>query len=87
MKNLPVFLSLLLMTCVFAACKKDKPIEPIPTPPVTYPDYSQLKIGNYWVYQHFNIDTNGNAFPLNTFDTCYVEKDTMINGLIYYKNV
>ncbi|MGI8893159.1 MAG: hypothetical protein ACR2GN_06830 [Bacteroidia bacterium] len=80
-----IFSLTVVLTILFAACKKDKPIEPIPTPPIIYPDYSQLKVGNYWVYQHYEVDSNGNSTALNVFDTCFVEKDTLINGNTYYK--
>ncbi|MFN8315319.1 MAG: hypothetical protein U0T32_02595 [Chitinophagales bacterium] len=52
---------------------------------VVYPDFAMLKVGNYWIYQYFDIDSLGNATATNTYDSCYVEKDTTINGKTYYK--
>lgn len=67
---------------LFFSCKKDDDNNNI-----TYPDYANLKVGNYWVYQHFFIDTTGSDSALNVYDSCYVEKDTIINGNTYYKMI
>ena len=68
------------------SCKKDTEPEPTSLPiTTTYPNFSRLKVGNYWIYQQFDIDQNGNATPKNIFDSCYVEKDTLINGKTYMK--
>lgn len=77
---------LLLMTIVISSCKKEDKNEPI-TPPIStvYPNYSQLKVGNYWIYQQVELDSMGNETPKNIFDSCYVEKDTIINTYTYYK--
>jgi hypothetical protein len=48
-------------------------------------DYYKLKVGNYWIYQSFKLDSNGVATPQNNFDSAYIEKDTMIRGNNYYK--
>jgi hypothetical protein len=72
------------------ACKKEKNVEPsncsqqIATTQ-TYPNYSNLKVGNYWIYERFIVDEFGVATSLNQFDSCYVEKDTLINGMTYFK--
>ncbi|HLP52464.1 MAG TPA: hypothetical protein VK154_16365 [Chitinophagales bacterium] len=62
------------------ACKKDK------TAPI-YPDYGMLKAGNYWIYQRFIVDSNDNGIATNEYDSCYIEKDTVINGLTYAKSM
>lgn len=88
MKQKTLFLAVVLMTAMIYSCKKDKDTEPTtPTPTTTYPNFSQLKVGNYWVYEQFDIDATGNATSKNTFDSCYVEKDTIINSKTYLKIV
>ncbi|MBL0339912.1 MAG: hypothetical protein IPP71_02760 [Bacteroidetes bacterium] len=67
------------------SCKDDDD-DPAPTPTV-YDNYAQLKVGNYWIYQRFDVDSSGNATPTSVFDSCYVEKDTLINNLTYFKMV
>lgn len=64
-----------------SSCKKDNDNNDV----ITYPDFSQLKVGNYWVYQQFRIDSSGNETVMNVFDSCFVEKDTLINGNVYFK--
>jgi len=80
---LPVFLFTLLVTTW--SCKKDD--EPITENPVTYDDYACLKTGNYWIYQQFTVDSLGNATPTDKYDSCYIEKDTVVDGKIYYKMI
>lgn len=66
------------------SCKKNT--DPIP-PTVDYPNYSQLKVGNYWIYEQFDISSSGVATSKKVFDSCYVEKDTIIKGKTYFKIV
>lgn len=75
---------IVLAMVVFASCKKDQPsvIEP-----VVYPEYGNLKVGNFWIYQHYHIDTNGIETALDKFDTCYIEKDTVVDGNTYFKMI
>jgi len=88
MKMKAVISTSFIILFLFAGCKKDNEIIPhLPSPPneVIYPDFSQLKVGNYWVYQQFIVDSSGNATPTNVYDSCYVEKDTLINNNTYFK--
>lgn len=100
MKNKTQSIALLLLAILNSSCKKNKKTDSaaadcaltvVPTPTVTptttptYLNFSQFNIGTYWVYQRFNIDGNGNATPTSAFDSCYVEKDTVINNKTYLK--
>lgn len=82
---------ILLSTILFfTSCKKDKknPEENCkPTTPseTVYSNYSQLKVGNYWIYQQFTVDSLGNGTPTNVYDSCFVQKDTIINGKVFFK--
>jgi hypothetical protein len=51
----------------------------------TTPDYYMLKVGNYWIYQKYTVDSNGVAIPEKLFDSAHIEKDTIIRGNTYYK--
>lgn len=77
-----VMLMAIVALALFSACEKD---EQNVEPETVYPDYACLKVGNYWIYEHFTVDTLGEATPLNKFDSCYVVKDTVINGETYAK--
>ncbi len=83
-----IYLILSLFLIVLVSCKKDTITAEEPTPfveqPAT-PDYFKLAVGNYWVYQRFQVDTDGVATPQNNYDSCYVEKDTIINNKTFYK--
>lgn len=70
-----------LAAVILTSCKKDE------DQPVVFADYGNLKVGNYWVYQQFEVDTLGNVSPLDVFDSCFIEKDTLIHGNTFCKMV
>ncbi len=77
----------LLCAAGMYSCKKDKSnnVAP-PIDSVIYPDYMAMKPGNYWIYEEYKNDTGVNGLqPQNIFDSCYVEKDTMIGDKTYHK--
>ena len=78
------FISLTLLLFLVCSCNKDNVINPAIT---SYPNFSQLKVGNFWIYQRFSVDSSGNATPMNVFDSCYIEKDTIINNRTYFKMI
>jgi hypothetical protein len=79
----------LLLILIFLSCKKENENPPDNTGPanVTYPDYTVMKPGNYWIYQLFQVNEDGTELALNTFDSAYVEKDTTIEDNSYHKYV
>jgi len=79
MKNTTLLLLAFVSSTLFIGCFKENQES------VVYPDFAMLKVGNYWIYQYFDIDSLGNATATNTYDSCYVEKDTTINGKTYFK--
>ena len=42
-------------------------------------------MGNYWIYQHYKIEPDKTETALEVYDSCYIEKDTLINGYMYHK--
>ena len=74
-------LALAAFSILTFSCKKSSN----DTAPSTQADYYQLKVGNYWIYQRFEIDTNGVVTSKNLFDSAHIEKDTIIRGNTYYK--
>ncbi|MFN0188432.1 MAG: hypothetical protein ACKVQV_06995 [Bacteroidia bacterium] len=70
-----------VLTISLSSCKKDS------TNPTNSPNFTQLKVGNYWIYERFNVDSSGNATTTGIIDSCYVEKDTIINNNKYYKMI
>ena len=68
-----------LATVLLSACQKT------PDPELTPESaYTPMKIGNYWIYAHYQIDLNGNATPQSRTDSIIITADTMINGSMYY---
>lgn len=80
-----VFLILTLIGLGITSCKKDdseNKLTPIPAS-----DYMQLEIGNYWIYEWYNIDSSGNANLMATSDSSIISGDTLIRGLVFYKKL
>lgn len=73
-----------LLYMIFAvSCKKDENGNDEPTPqPVSA--YLQLSPGNYWVYEHYKIDSLGNETQVQRTDSIVITGDTMINNQLYY---
>ncbi len=68
----------------FSSCKKDE-TKTEPNPPETVLDYLPLAVGNYWVYERSTCDSTWENCNSVSIDTNFVTKDTLINGLNYYK--
>lgn len=80
MKRLFILVLAILSILTFS-CKKTSN----ETTSATSPDYYQMKVGNYWIYQNYTIDTNGVVTAGKLFDSAHIEKDTIIRGYTYYK--
>jgi hypothetical protein len=74
-----LFLICASLSILAISCKKNSE-DPITT---TKADYFQLKVGNYWIYEGFNVDTNGVATSTGKFDSAHIEKDTVIRGFTF----
>lgn len=72
------------MAVTFFSCKKEEQQSEL-TPSTVYSNYTNLSVGNYWIYERFTLDTSGVYTTQNIFDSSYIEKDTLINGNSYYK--
>ena len=82
MKNLFVLSALAFLLILINSCCK---VEEIDTPPrETHLQHFPLKTGNYWIYQHYEIDTSGEETKISTIDSVVISGDTIINDLTYY---
>lgn len=71
-----------LLVALFTSCDKDNS-----TPIIDSADkanYFPLQIGNYWVYEHYDIDSLGNETIKNRTDSVIISRDTIVNGNQYY---
>lgn len=52
----------------------------------TDPDYGYIPFypGNYWIYEHFKIDSLGNETLQDVYDSVVITGTTTINSLSYY---
>ncbi len=72
----------LAMLLLFSCKKDDNPLEPQPNP--EEPAFNlALEIGNYWVYEHYRIDSGNIEVPVNRMDCTWVDRDTTINSFRY----
>lgn len=81
-RNLIVVIAVLAV--LLSGCKKSSTDENTQPPPQPQPDFTQLKTGNYWVYDFYKVDTNGVETNLNEPDSCYILKDTLVDGNRYF---
>ena len=78
-----VFFITALIGLLAVSCTKENSennLNPLPTS-----DYMQLKIGNYWVYEWYRLDSLGNEIPTSEADSSIITGDTNISGKLYYK--
>ena len=80
MKKLTM-ICLVLYAILAVSCTKTAE-DPVPAPK---PDYFQLKIGNYWIYEGYRVDSNEVATSTGDFDSAFIQKDTIIRGHTFYK--
>lgn len=82
---LKLLFCLIIISPIISCKDDDSDVQPKVQQKPTYPNYSQLEVGNYWIYERYTLKPDGEEIPLNQFDSSYVEKDTIINGKTYYK--
>ncbi len=81
MKNLMILITLLVL---LSSCRK---IGQNPVAPDSSNDkvanYYPLTVGNYWIYEIYHGDSASALKDQNEIDSIYVEKDSLINGIIF----
>jgi hypothetical protein len=84
-----VMLIAAISTATILGCSKEEIIE---LEEITVPqnstaiiiDHIPLALGNYWVYDLYQTDTLGNVTRTPSADSAYVDRDTTINGQLFY---
>ncbi|MCP4314058.1 MAG: hypothetical protein GY790_22630 [Bacteroidetes bacterium] len=66
-----------MIASLFVSCEESDPLN------TKELDYFPLEVGNYWIYQHFNIDASGSELATSVTDSILVSGDTIINGQRY----
>lgn len=72
-----------LIVPMLISCKENETITPVDNLGIVT-DYLPMKVGNYWVYRHYVIDTSGIATEQVRTDSVVITSDTMINGKQYF---
>jgi len=78
-----MFFLLVIPALFFISCTKnstDEVTEPSP-------DFVQLRVGNYWVYEFYKVDSIGVEKKLDETDSSYILKDTLISGIKYFVRI
>ena len=70
-----------LLIFSFLSCKKDTNTPDKPADPVT--EHYPSKVGSYWVYHWYSIDSNGVETLLSEIDTISIVGDTLLSGKKY----
>ncbi|MBI3510529.1 MAG: hypothetical protein HY064_07685 [Bacteroidetes bacterium] len=80
------FIYILAILVLFSSCKKEHLAGPTATQAnYSIDDYTKFTPGNYWVYQVYQVDTNGNVMSVDSqLDSSYVSNDSVINGNTYH---
>ena len=79
-----VFLLSVIAMLILASCKKEETTESDINNTEVSKNYMPLKIGNYWVYEQYHVDTAGNQTSSATTDSLIVDRDTTINGETFF---
>jgi hypothetical protein len=82
MKRVHVLLLALLISISYSCSKEDNDNGNIELVPLNY-GYIPFYPGNYWVYEHYKIDTLGNETLLNHYDSVFISGTETVNGISY----
>jgi hypothetical protein len=72
-----------LLALALLGCSKSDSTTPPSENTYTASSYYPLSVGNYWVYDLYEVDTNGVEAFIDT-DSMYIEKDTILRGNRYF---
>lgn len=63
-----------------AACSTNDIEEPGAQLLITVSEFSQLEVGNYWIYDWYEVQPDGSETAMELRDTLHIESDTLIEG-------
>ena len=79
-RNGLVFIAVFIILATSCSKVEDTVIHHPKDPNATY---FSMAIGNYWIYHEFTLEPGGEV-PTGKIDSTYIEKDTLINGNLYF---
>ncbi len=75
-----IALGITLISVIVSSCATN---DVDPNKEETVSEYTNLKVGNFWVYDWYDVTPDGSATYYAT-DSLYIEKDTIIDGRVFY---
>lgn len=69
-----------LTMLLLASCSNHDSDVPEPRLLITVSEFSQLKVGNYWIYDWYEIQPDASENAIELRDTFRIEADTLIEG-------
>ncbi len=82
MKRVNVFIITVLIL-ILASCSKNENNNSNTSLVIPDAGYIPFYPGNYWVYEHYKIDSLGNETFLETYDSVAITGTEMVNGIPY----
>ncbi len=78
--------ALCLTFLLFTACQSDDDTTAIapPSTTLTASSFIPLAVGNYWIYDRYNIDLETGERTLTQQDSIYIDHESIINDETYY---
>lgn len=74
-----------MIALLFVACEDDLNTDDDPQITTEEPDnYFPMSIGNYWIYQEYEMDINGLVTETQHIDSTIITRDTVINNYTYF---
>lgn len=73
-----------LLLIMMISCNKDDDSEIENQPTVPDNSYIPLQQGNYWIYEHYKIDTAGNETLMDVYDSLFISGSTIIQSNTYF---
>ena len=67
-----------IVLVIIISCQKNDELE------VSKSNFTPLKIGNYWIYKNYNVDSIGNETEISTIDSVVITRDTIINSMKFF---
>lgn len=76
----------LVITVLLASCKKETKVSSQNTNsvPPPAPNFLPLKLGNYWIYEAFTLDSLNTETDLAHTDSLYIDRDSIVGSKTYY---
>ena len=70
-----ILFSVSIISLLFISCTTNNDVDE-----KVDPNYFPMNVGNYWIYNYYEIDSLGNEKQIEGYDSILITKDTLINN-------